>query len=186
MTHPQDVPAPSPTVSEAMREAVARVIDPVAWHDFDRFGADNGRTARDRRVSLLTADRLLKSGPIASALAALERENATLRGDLKAVEDQNEALHIKLAALAPHGSCACSYDKPDDVCSHHSPVLVAAEAELATLRASAERMEAALKQVVALAPNAKPHPCDAPEDTVLWSIAEIARAALAPKETPDA
>jgi hypothetical protein len=48
-----------------------------------------------------------------------------------AVEDRDAcvmALEAKVAALAPHGTCACSYDKPGDVCAHHSPAISTAEA----------------------------------------------------------
>lgn len=36
-------------------------------------------------------------------------------------EEQIEAMNAKLKALAPHGTCGCSLDSPDDVCLHHSP-----------------------------------------------------------------
>jgi hypothetical protein len=44
-----------------------------------------------------------------------------------------DAQKAKLDALAPHGTCACSVDKPGDLCMHHSPQLVAANAEIARL-----------------------------------------------------
>jgi hypothetical protein len=71
-------------------------------------------------------------------LTAAESARDEARADQKAAEDQNDALHVKLRALAPHGSCACSYDSPDDVCMHHSPALSAALAR-------AERLEKALR-----------------------------------------
>jgi hypothetical protein len=43
-------------------------------------------------------------------------------------ERSEEAMSEKVRSLAPHGTCACSYDKPGDVCMHHSPQLVEAEA----------------------------------------------------------
>jgi hypothetical protein len=56
-------------------------------------------------------------------------------------EAQLEALHEKLDALAPHGTCACAYDRPDDVCNHHSPKLVAAEARCRELEAERDGVE---------------------------------------------
>ena len=196
MNHPQDVPAPSPTVSEAMREAVALIRKEVAAcreeaiqsglsgdcsrgnHFFAK--ADGFEEAADALDAAL-------SGPIASALAALERENATLRAE----RDEADA-KAKLRALALFLMEEKFEQAASDATGWHSEYKNerreknSACSELATLRASTERMEAALEQVVALAPNVKPHPCDAPEDIVLWSIAELARAALTPKETPDA
>jgi hypothetical protein len=86
------------------------------------------------------------AGPLAPILAALQRvtaERDEARKDQKAAEDSNDALNEKLHALAPHGSCACSYDKPGDVCMHHSPALATATAEAASLRAENDRLRAA-------------------------------------------
>lgn len=62
-----------------------------------------------------------------------ERERDEARADQKAAEDSNDAIDAKLNALTPHGSCACSYDRPGDVCLHHSPALADAEARVAVL-----------------------------------------------------
>lgn len=70
---------------------------------------------------------------ILSRLTAAEAGREEARADQKAAEDQNDALHVKLKALAPHGSCACSYDQPGDLCMHHSPALVAALARVEKL-----------------------------------------------------
>lgn len=75
---------------------------------------------------------------VAPLLADLQRvtaERDAALADQKAAEDSNDALNEKLHALAPHGSCACSYDKSGDVCMHHSPALAAAEARAAQLQA---------------------------------------------------
>ena len=48
---------------------------------------------------------------------------------------QNEALLEKLDALAPTGTCACSYDASGDVCMRHSPEVMRLRAELAESRA---------------------------------------------------
>jgi hypothetical protein len=57
------------------------------------------------------------------------------------------------APLSDTGTCACSYDKPDDVCSHHSPKLKAAEARVAGL-------EGALREARNLLMNAQPKIAD--------------------------
>lgn len=54
-----------------------------------------------------------------------------------------DALTDKVAALAPHDTCACSWDRPGDLCHHHSPKLAAAEAENARLRARVEELDGA-------------------------------------------
>ena len=55
-------------------------------------------------------------------------------------EASNEALNVKLDALAPHGSCACDYDRPGDVCGHHSPKLMVSEARCRRLTQALERI----------------------------------------------
>jgi chromosome segregation ATPase len=42
-------------------------------------------------------------------------------------EAGEEAMAEKVRSLAPHHTCACSYDRPGDVCAHHSPKLYQAE-----------------------------------------------------------
>jgi hypothetical protein len=133
MTSPHTHPAErEPPAGEAMREAVAQWLE--------------------SEVGLYVSDAAEKagefcgpSGPIASELARLTAERDAARADKQAAETQNEALHVKLRALAPHGSCACSYDQPGDVCSHHSPALAAAEAALTTQRADHAAEVARLK-----------------------------------------
>jgi hypothetical protein len=51
----------------------------------------------------------------------------------KELDDVVEASDAKLASLAPHGSCGCSYDRPGDVCMHHSPQLSEARARVRDL-----------------------------------------------------
>jgi len=80
-----------------------------------------------------------------SIMMKLERQVlAPVLADLKAAEDSNDALNVKLHTLAPHDSCACSYDKPGDVCMHHSPALAAAEARAAQLQAEVEAKDRAI------------------------------------------
>jgi chromosome segregation ATPase len=65
----------------------------------------------------------------------LEPKLADITGKRNAAESRAEeaersaeAMSEKVRSLAPHGTCACSYDKPGDLCMHHSPQLVKAEA----------------------------------------------------------
>lgn len=173
MTHPQDVPAPSPTVSEAMPEAVAqddarekRLADIV-----DRYVTDCTlvhRTLSEEEVWLLEG---LAFGPIASALAALERENATLRAERDTEAEMVEHWKATLDA--------------------EMEIQAEVRADNATLRASAERMEAALVMArQAVANSVEMHRPWAEEIAGRvnpWqSILDAADAALNPKETPDA
>lgn len=52
---------------------------------------------------------------------------------LEEYEAQIAALKAKVGALSAHGACGCSYDKPDDLCMHHSPQLVSKSAEIGCL-----------------------------------------------------
>lgn len=93
-------------------------------------------------------------GTMRRDLAAAEAERDAAQADLRErvlraggyaiqlaeAEAHIKALHAKLDALAPHGSCGCSYDTPGQVCQHHSPQLVAALAR-------AEKAEAQLAAV---------------------------------------
>jgi hypothetical protein len=64
---------------------------------------------------------------LATALQSLSSELERVKGERDA---QIDALAAKVDALAPHGTCGCSYDTPDDLCMHHSPKLARAEASL--------------------------------------------------------
>jgi len=65
---------------------------------------------------------------------ALEAEIKQLREQLEYDEEQINALQDKLGL----DCCACSYDKPGDVCMVHSPMLRKAEAEIKRLLAKLE------------------------------------------------
>jgi len=54
-----------------------------------------------------------------------------------------EALNAKVLALSPHGTCGCSYDKPGDICGHHSP-LVQKQADV--IQAMAEQISLRLRE----------------------------------------
>lgn len=69
----------------------------------------------------------------AASVAALEAENVKLRAERDALQSSVWTLEAKVDALAPHGTCACSWDEPNDLCAHHSPKLAAAGAEVARL-----------------------------------------------------
>lgn len=193
--------APSPTVSEAMREAVALVLG-GALIDAG-LGRAIGVVAFDRIAGILLAP----AGPIASALAALERENATLRAERDGCAGlAGEALGQSMVLLAIHErwkdasvdeSAARIITVICDECREAAQAsevrAIAAEAKLATLWASAERMEAALRPLAEEA-DFYDEPVDGvpylPDRTPLVGLrldhARAARAALTPKETPDA
>ena len=66
------------------------------------------------------------------AKLAAEQENDRLKQAIAELAENAEtiaALELKLKALAPH-TCGCSYDKPGDMCMHHSPRLAQATALL--------------------------------------------------------
>lgn len=46
------------------------------------------------------------------------------------LEREVDAMDAKVSALAPHGTCGCSSDHPDDLCDHHAPKVAALKAEL--------------------------------------------------------
>jgi hypothetical protein len=50
-------------------------------------------------------------------------EILALREKCERLEAENDALDQKVTSLSPHGSCGCSYDRPGDLCMHHSPQL---------------------------------------------------------------
>ena len=143
----------TPANPDALAEALARELARLdGWQDPDALWTDNiGIIDRGGEGSPVYLDYVedagkLIAGPLAPILADLQRvtaERDEAQADQKAAEDSNDALNEKLHALAPHGSCACSYDKPGDVCLHHSPALAAAEARAAQLQA--ERDEAVNK-----------------------------------------
>lgn len=110
------------------------------------------RSARDDRAQSDYERELLRRETEAEAirdenLADAQERIADLRADRDTAADlQIEALQSKLDALAPHGSCACSYDTPDDVCEHHSPKLAAALARAEKAEAERDAAHADLRE----------------------------------------
>ena len=78
-------------------------------------------------------------GPASYAMA---REAVSMMATVTAERD---ALDQKLAGIE---TCACSYDAPGDVCAHHSPALMAAEAQLKAAREALERKQDMLETLV--------------------------------------
>lgn len=66
----------------------------------------------------------------------LTSEIKRLRRLLVESEAAADGLGKKLESLAPHGTCACSFDSPDNFCLHHSPQITAAQAEIERLKAA--------------------------------------------------
>lgn len=167
---PPAASAPSPTIDEGMREAVAQMMFESAVSDLDLdwtwANALDGERSEWRRL----AEAVLSTGPIASALAARERERDEARavqqamliqiGDLARARGEAEgALAISEKAGIVEGwrdralTAEAERDEArravDDVRTamiqkHQTAMrlLDASQAENATLRASAERMEA--------------------------------------------
>ncbi|WP_264045615.1 hypothetical protein [Methylobacterium flocculans] len=142
MTAPQDVPAPSPTVSEAMREAMFRV-----GADALRPVSTGGWSTHAKAELVIDAICPL----IASALAALERENATLRAERdEATARAREPIGDTWDQIRHlEGECRVFIRERNE----WKAVADTAEAELATLRADAERMEAARPKVWVITNN---------------------------------
>jgi chromosome segregation ATPase len=101
----------------------------------------SGRQALDageetiERLTKELADALQRGVVLAIKSEKNEHRADALAAELAKAQEQTDALCLKVQTLAPHGTCGCSYDKPDDACLHHSPKLAAAEADLAKARA---------------------------------------------------
>jgi hypothetical protein len=80
-------------------------------------------------------DELTLSGDEARALHAL----------ISSLVAENEALDAKLSGIA---TCACSYDAPDEVCMHHSPQLLAAQASHKAARENFLTMQGAAAKLL--------------------------------------
>lgn len=64
----------------------------------------------------------------------LEADLAVALAENAQLDEALDATLEKVAALSPHGTCGCSYDRPGDLCMHHSPQLVAAQEEIEQLK----------------------------------------------------
>lgn len=116
-------PAQAETVGEAESEA-------AIYEAFARYVGDAAERPADFRMFATGYHAAVRCPAARAEAAEAERD---------AAEAQNEALHARLTALAPHGSCACSYDTPGDVCAHHSPQIATLTARLAEVEATAAR-----------------------------------------------
>ncbi len=79
--------------------------------------------------STFAGDAMILCGEAADALAAADARIAELEADQLRADDHSEALLQKIGSLSAHETCGCSYDRPDDICMHHSPKLAAALAQ---------------------------------------------------------
>ena len=80
-----------------------------------------------------------------AAHEAAEKRARQAEEDVRLLNESHDAIEVKLKALSPHESCACSYDREGDVCLHHSPALVAVTAERDSVRDRAEAAEASAR-----------------------------------------
>ena len=95
--------------------------------------ASTGLTLNGRWVCLNHAP---ETASQSERIARLEAENRTLREENASLEQSLEAQAKKFEGC-PHsfgGSydhcCACSYDRPDDVCAAHAPLVKSLRAQL--------------------------------------------------------
>ena len=86
-----------------------------------------------------------KIHPITAALRIYANEWRAERMTRQAAEKDYEetiaALERKVASLAPHETCACSYDRPEDMCLHHAPEIIRLREVVATLQAQVGDLE---------------------------------------------
>ena len=86
-----------------------------------------------------------KIHPITAALRLYANEWRTERAARQVAEKDYEetiaALERKVASLAPHETCACSYDRPEDMCLHHAPEIVRLREAVAALQAQVGDLE---------------------------------------------
>lgn len=79
---------------------------------------DNSKARMTEEVSDLVTLLRAERKEAADAILKLQGEVAEAR---QAHEEHEMGLYAKIQALAPHGTCGCSYDTPNDLCAHHSP-----------------------------------------------------------------
>ena len=86
-----------------------------------------------------------KNHPVAESFrtyaAAWRTERAARQATEKDYEETIAALEKKVASLAPHETCACSYDRPEDMCLHHAPEIIRLREVVATLQAQVGDLE---------------------------------------------
>lgn len=87
--------------------------------------------------------------PEAKAVADIRR----LQQELTDSEAHSEALLLKVKSLSSHATCACSYDRADDICQHHSPRLLQLIHERDEAQAKLERMKKLERGLKHLAQN---------------------------------
>ena len=149
MPSPTDAPVSPPAQVAAAEGELPFAVNAaiLAECDSPRICSVNGRVKEGIRCGPCERKALFI---VLARLTAAESARDEARADQKAAEDASEALEVKLRALAPHRSCACSYDSPGDVCMHHSPALSAALAESAEMLGLVRKhaVEAAKAEVI--------------------------------------
>lgn len=88
---------------------------------------------RDNIKELARQLRLAREPIRHTAADALE----ALAGEVERWKKNHEALQDKIGCMK---SCGCAYDAAGDICGHHSPKLIAAEAERDRLAGEVERV----------------------------------------------
>jgi chromosome segregation ATPase len=130
-------------------DLVAELRDEVlrlSGRSIDRGCVDSGLASLLAEKAADTIERLTRERDEARA-AALSL-NAQLQSAGRRIEHADAAAEaheakwksICKAERSDDGMCACSYDKPDDVCAFHSPKMAKAEARIAKLEAAIEKL----------------------------------------------
>ncbi len=88
-----------------------------------------------KRLRAWNRDVLGADGTFGVAADAIE----ALAGEVERWKKNHEALQDKIGCMK---SCGCAYDAAGDICGHHSPKLIAAEAERDRLKAALDVLSA--------------------------------------------
>lgn len=79
--------------------------------------------------------------PSSAIFIARAVESRLAPPSVEALNTQIDALNLKLDSLAPHGTCGCSYDAPNEVCLHHAPEVTRLTKEVERLTIAAKYAE---------------------------------------------
>lgn len=143
----------APTDLPLLLDEVERLRKEIASNDTNWAGMISD-FARDAQIDVqptdligtvlrLMSDKALSADTLRAENTQLRTRNEQLEAELAEADAQCEALGAKVRSLSAHETCGCSYDRPGDICAHHSPKLQVAHAKI-------EQLEAALAEAVSL------------------------------------
>jgi chromosome segregation ATPase len=117
--------------------------DQGGWHNIDDTCEEAANTieriTRERDEARQWVDdesRKLENMEARAHTAEAERDKANAAAEAHEAKWKS----ICKAERSDDGMCACSYDKPDDVCAFHSPKMAEAEARIAKMEAAIEKL----------------------------------------------